>query len=335
MINLGTRFVLTKSNTKTMKKIILSALTASMSLLSIAQPIVGSNLTVFSEDGNKFFLILNGERQNNNPQTNIRVEDLTQAWYSCKIIFEDKTLGELSKNNLPVRDVDNVPQEVVYKIKTDKNNGKLSLRYFSAEAVRPDFIPPSNVQVYHYGNPAPVVVATPSSQTTVQTTTTNVNTGTNVNVNMGGFGVNVNVNDPLFNETTTTTTTTTTSAGTTTPAPSRPPGQPAPRPNMYGDCGYQYQMNADDFTAALETIKETSFDETKLTTAKQIVSANCMTSDQVLAVCKLFSFEASKLDFAKFAYDHTTDRRNFFKVNNVFSFSSSKEELSKHITNFR
>ncbi len=311
-----------------MKKLLLSTLTASMSLLSIAQPIVGSNLTVFSEDGNKFFLILNGERQNNDPQTNIRVEDLTQAWYNCKIIFEDKALGELSKNNLPVRDVDNVPQEVVYKIKKDKNNGKFSLRYFSAEAVRPDFIPPSNVQVYHYGNPAPVVV----QQTT---TTTNVNTGANVNVNMGGFGINVNVNDPLFNETVTTTTTTTSSNANTQVVTSRPPGQPAPRPNMYGDCSYEYQMNSGDFAAALETIRETSFDETKLTTAKQIVSANCMTSDQVLAVCKLFSFEGSKLDFAKFAYDHTTDRRNYFKVNNVFSFSSSKEELSKHISNFK
>jgi hypothetical protein len=40
----------------------------------IAQPI--GHLTVFSEDGDKFFLVLNGERQNNIAQTNIRVEDL-------------------------------------------------------------------------------------------------------------------------------------------------------------------------------------------------------------------------------------------------------------------
>jgi hypothetical protein len=65
------------------------------------------------------------------------------------------------------------------------------------------------------------------------------------------------------------------------------------------------------------------------------VSANCVTSDQVVAICNLFGFEASKLDFAKYAYDHTIDRRNYFKVNNVFGFSSSKEELSEYTTNFR
>jgi hypothetical protein len=70
-----------------MKKLLLSALAASYSLWSIAQPIIGSNLTIFSEDGNKFFLILNGERQNLEAQTNIRVEDLTQAYYNAKIHF--------------------------------------------------------------------------------------------------------------------------------------------------------------------------------------------------------------------------------------------------------
>jgi hypothetical protein len=321
-----------------MKKIFSSFVALVASLALQAQPIIGSNLTVFSEDGNRFFLILNGERQNTDAQTNIRVEDLTQGWYNCKIIFEDKTLGEVSKNNLIVRDADNVPQEVVYKIRRDKNNGKMSLRFFSSEPVRPDFIPPSNVPVYHFGQPNNTIVVNtpvPIQQTVVQTTTTNMNTGANVNVNVGGMGMNVQINDPLFNESVTTTTTTTTTATPSRPAPARPPGQPAPRPNLLGDCAYEYQMSNADFNAALNTIRNTSFDETKLSTAKQIVSANCVTSDQVVAICNLFGFEASKLDFAKYAYDHTIDRRNYFKVNNVFGFSSSKEELSEYTTNFR
>ena len=92
-------------------------------------------------------------------------------------------------------------------------------------------------------------------------------------------------------------------------------------------------MNSADFAAALRTIKESSFDETKLTTANSIVSNNCVSTDQVVEVCKLFSFEDNKLAFAKYAFKYTTDPKNYFKVNNVFSFSSSKEELSEFVRN--
>lgn len=59
-----------------------------ISISSFAQN--SSNLIVFSEDGLKFYLILNGIRQNEVPLTNVKVVDLNQPYYSAKIIFEDK-----------------------------------------------------------------------------------------------------------------------------------------------------------------------------------------------------------------------------------------------------
>jgi len=53
----------------------------------------------------------------------------------------------------------------------------------------------------------------------------------------------------------------------------------------------------------------------------------------VMKICNLFSFEESKLTFAKHAYSRTTDKKNYFKVNDVFSFDSSKEELNNFISN--
>ena len=38
------------------------------------------HLTIFSEDGDRFTLILNGEIINDEPQTNLRVEDLNQPF---------------------------------------------------------------------------------------------------------------------------------------------------------------------------------------------------------------------------------------------------------------
>ena len=65
--------------------------------------------------------------------------------------------------------------------------------------------------------------------------------------------------------------------------------------------------------------------------AKQITGNNCLSTDQVKSVMELFGFEASKLEFAKFAYDHVSDRKNYFKVNDAFGFSSSVDELDEYI----
>lgn len=90
-------------------------------------------------------------------------------------------------------------------------------------------------------------------------------------------------------------------------------------------------MAPQDFNEAKQTIKRLSFDDTRLSTAKGIIYSNPMTAEQVCEICKLFSFDQSKLEFAKYAYEYTIDQNNYFKVNKVFSFSSSAEELNQYI----
>src|SRR5258705_11121438 len=103
------------------------------------------HLTVFSDEGDKFFLVLNGERQNNASQTNMRVEDLTQPQYSTKIIFEDQTLGEITRT-LYLADQSGALMDVTYKIKHDKNGKpKLGAMPFSFIPVRQGFVSPANV----------------------------------------------------------------------------------------------------------------------------------------------------------------------------------------------
>jgi hypothetical protein len=281
-------------------------------LFSMAQPVITGNLTIFSEDGDKFFLVLNGERQNNVAQTNLRIEDLQQPYYSAKIIFEDNKIADITKN-IPVTDpASGQSMDVTYKIKKD-GSGKAKLRYYSATPVAVGYVPPANVTVMHYGAPVGGV-----SQTTTTTTSTSVGTNVNANMNIGGVNVNVNVNDPVMNGTVTHTTTTTSysDGGYTNSAP-------------VNDC---YAMKRSNFEAAKQTIQNESFDETKVSTAKSIISTNCLSSDQVLELCQLFSFEQSKLDIAKCAYGKTVDQNNYFKVVNAFTFSSSKDELNKYIS---
>jgi len=301
-----------------MKKLFLAVIMSIPALL-FAQQKTG-NLTIFSEDGDKFYLVLNGEKQNSVPQSNLRLEELPQPYYSARIVFEDPNLAPISKNNLMIASADNVMMDVTYKIKKDKT-GKTKLNYYSSIEVQRDFIPPAGVHVYHYGSPAVVQVSNGTVLTTTTTTTNGAGASANVNVNGMGVGMNVSINDPLM-QTTTTTTTTTTSGNPNSNNHHNEPGN--------GGCN-GWPMNSTDFSAALKTIGNSSFDETKLTTAKSIASKNCLSSDQVVKICNLFSFEDSKLAFAKHAYKYTTDKKNYFKVNDVFSFSSSKEELSKFV----
>ncbi|WP_162126075.1 DUF4476 domain-containing protein [Flavobacterium phycosphaerae] len=292
-----------------------------ISSLSFAQLGPVGHLTIFSEDGDKFTLILNGEVINDIPQTNLRVEDLNQPYYNAKIKFADQTLQDVSKNNLMLTDVDGVFSDVTYKIKRDKNNKtKMKLNYYSSIPVQPNFIPASNVHVIHYGQPTPPPVNVGISQTT--TTTTTQTNGVNVGVNVGGVSMGVSINDNLgggtVSQTTTTTTTHSSSGHHQDPEPVR-------------GCTGKYSMSLSNFNAAMATIKKQSFEETQLKTAKQVVAANCLSVDQIMQIANTFNFEDNKLEFAKFAYDYCIEPRNYFKLNGIFSFSSNVDALSDYV----
>jgi hypothetical protein len=277
------------------------------------------HLTIFSEDGDKFFLILNGEKINDVAQANLRVEELTQPHYTAKIIFEDNTKAEITKNFLQIADVDGLFMDVTYKVKRDKNNSsKMKLNFFSMVPVVQGFVAPANVFVTRIGAPASGHVVHQPAGTVTQTTTTTTNgVGINAGVHVGGVGVNVSVNAPTIGMSVTeTTTVSSTHSGTT---------------NSYDGCFNGRPMNNTNFTSALQTVKSQNFDDTKLNTAKQIASSNCLRADQIAQLCQSFGFEESKLEFAKFAYNACVEPNNYFKVNNVFTFSSSADELTKYV----
>ncbi len=295
-----------------------------VSSLSFAQIGPVGHLTIFSEDGDKFTLILNGEVINDTPQTNLRVEDLNQPYYNAKIKFADASLTEITKNNLMISDADGNFADVTYKIRRDKNNKtKMKMNYFSAIPVQPNFVPASNVHVIHYGQPRPVAVQPIGGVTQTTTTTTTQVGGTNVGVgvNVGGINMGVTINDSMGGEVVTQTTTTTTHTGTTG--------------NHYIEpvrgCGGRSCMTPRDFSAALSTIKAQNFEDTQLRTAKQVITANCLNVDQIIQIANTFNFEENKLEFAKFAYDYCIEPRNYFKLNGIFTFSSNVDELSDYV----
>lgn len=92
-----------------------------------------------------------------------------------------------------------------------------------------------------------------------------------------------------------------------------------------------FGMHPQNFQQLIATISATSFDSSKRNIARQGISSNNVSSQQVLEIIRLFSFESSRLEIAKFAYPFTVDKNNYYLVNNGFSFSSSIDNLNRFI----
>lgn len=91
-------------------------------------------------------------------------------------------------------------------------------------------------------------------------------------------------------------------------------------------------VSDNDFNDIKKTISNTSFSSSKITIGKQAVQAKkCFTVKQIKELLGLYSFDDSKLEMAKFCYDYCIDKSNYYQINDVFSFTSSKDNLTEYI----
>ena len=169
------------------------------------------------------------------------------------------------------------------------------------------------------------------------------NVGMNINVDGMNMGINMNVPNTEIQTSGTTTTTTTTartttsssSSNSTVPAHTTRPSEPSPNQpsnsTIAGNGNCMRSMDAASFGKAKQTIESKGFDDTRLSTAKQVAKANCLSTDQIQEIMKIFGFEESRLEFAKYAYDFCFDKNNYYNVSQGFSFDSSTEELNEYI----
>ncbi|MCD6066790.1 MAG: hypothetical protein K0S33_1616 [Bacteroidetes bacterium] len=398
-----------------MKKIVLIAVGVILSLASVSAQ-TNNTLVVFSEGGERFYLILNGLRQNEVAATNVKAVALNQSVYKAKVIFEQKGLPDADKTMyMTWEGMDASNMEFVCSIKKDKK-GKYKWSFVSTAPISASSpyasLQPSTPGVTGNASSTPVSNTGNTQAGTNTSANTNVNTSTNSNntigmntsvgvndntsntsvtttttttqgagglnmgVNMNGTGININMNvsDPLLTGTGQTTTTTTSSTTTYTASSTTVSSSPSTTTTYssssttvntnnpailtstvtaipttttttaYSDnsssttnasvasSGCGYEMSGSDFASAKKSIVSKSFEDSKLTIAKQILNSNCMNTSQVKEIMDQFSFEQTKLDWAKFAYKKTTDRNNYFKINDGFTFEASIDELNDYIS---
>ncbi len=298
-----------------------------------------SNLIFFTENGEEFTIFLNGVNQNPVPQTNVKITDLNAVNYHVKIVFKDNSLGKIDKNIFF-----NKGKETTYVIKQNKK-GLYTVR-FRGEVPTEQAPKTSNNQNVVKYTTTPATSSTNVTYTEATTSTSNndnnnqANSSVNINISGDDSGVNFNLkvanpdaktNQALSKKTTTTTTTTTTSSISGNINQDQGTTQTGYVSNYNGKTGCDVPMTQTNFLNAKQTIASKDFEDSKLTIAKQITTSNCLLASQVKQIMQLFEYEDTKLEYAKFAYRHTYDIENYFKINNAFEYESSIDELNEYI----
>jgi hypothetical protein len=309
----------------------------------------------FTDNGERFVAYIDGLQLNRVADMRVKAVDLTQEFARLRVVFDNPSMGEFTAN------IALAPgKEVTYLLKQN-NKGKWVPRYQSEgplgttsvlvsetgtiqreEDLRRNALPTNDqtittttTQHQTQGNGSVGISFNVNINETNQGIQTGIqvndgkesirmNTGTHVNVNgtdANGLQMNINVNDGLGgNLGTQTTVTETRTVRSTSGTESQ-----SQRATPASTC--KTAMASNDFNAAINTIKNQSFEDTKMTTAKQISDNNCLNVNQIIQIMALFSFEESKLNFAKHAYRRVLDPGQYFKINDSFSFSSSIDDL--------
>jgi hypothetical protein len=98
-----------------------------------------------------------------------------------------------------------------------------------------------------------------------------------------------------------------------------------------GDC--TSPITSVEFHTEFKKIKAHDFDEAKKEATEKFLMDKCFTSKQVKQLLENLSFEEHKLELAKKAYTHVTDKENFGIIESIFEFDDAIDELAEFIKN--
>ncbi len=308
-------------------------------------------LTVFSEQGDSFFLYLNGEKQNETAQSNIRVENLDQLSYTVKIIFKDTKLNSITKTNVFVSDGDDVMMDATYKL--SRTSWYPKLKFYGMNPVKSDYKAPAGLYVHRYGNkvqktgdgkisepvkmPSQLPVVTiqqPSTDTVKQTKPELVKEAAGKNVQLTKENKQASEKVAVNNAAT---------SKKTIPAEKKEMVNTVKKNGATNAglmirepegwiCQNEWPMWKADFAMAKKKITEEKSETLKLASAKLLVNQSCLSCDEVAEIAGLLIQEDSRLEFVKFAFNHTIDFKNYGKVFRVLTSFKSKENLHQFIS---
>lgn len=116
----------------------------------------------------------------------------------------------------------------------------------------------------------------------------------------------------------------------------KPVQPPTKESSNYNNSGSSYSntcipMESEDFEEALAAVDEPINEDNKMEVAKSVFDQECLNTNQVYQVMELFINEDRKLTFAKFAFQRTSDRDKYFRLNKAFIDEGRITDLSNFV----
>jgi len=281
-----------------------------------------NDFVVYSEKGEEFTLYVNSVKQNDPPAANVRARDITGESFTVRVQFADTQIPDVTTRYWT--EAKNVDITLVVK---QNNKGKWVI---NTHGETPRVYQPQGVIVHHIPPPPPPPPHQHGHHHTGSVSMQINDGGEYVNMNVAGGSINIQANDGYESVNvnmsvntnfgvTTSVTTTSTEYGNPYPGGHTPPASRCP-----------YPMSPADFKQALNTIQYETYENTKITLAKQVCRSSCMTAEQLRTVMKSFTYETSRLEIAKYAYDYVFDPERYYLINDAFEYSSSVDELNRY-----
>jgi hypothetical protein len=90
-----------------------------------------------------------------------------------------------------------------------------------------------------------------------------------------------------------------------------------------------YYMNPADFEMLKQSLHNASFESTRKSLAMTAISNNSLSIQQLKEVLMQFDFESTKVEVARYAFNYSDDKQNFYLVSDAFTFDSSKREIAE------
>lgn len=318
-----------------------------------------SNLSVFNNNGQPFYVVLNGIRQNSKPETNVQVSQIKNGSYAVKVIFADGKTPDIDKNFM----ID-APYDITTRIVFKKGKGKLQLMGMEPthgviqEAVvyRPnDAANYSDAGVNMNMNIQETPNSTIQTSNTTNTTTTTTTNGTipdeNVNLNMnlsvGGVNVNLNANasatglgtGTTVTETTSSTTSISSTTTTSSNSVSTNTGMNATPNNMSNQVNTNLQLNGNTQVVQNQQNQQNAQHQQVIAQVQQAPLSNRVNCTKTMNRLEAFktelqdqSFEEDRLEALKLAMKTTClTTAQAEQLLDLFTFDENRLEVAKYL----
>lgn len=284
------------------------------------------SLIFFTENGERFTLMVNGQTINYQPDTRVRFDGVNTEGVKVNIKFEQPELGSVIKTVLASPSL-----EVTYNLKRNKKN-EWVIRYLSeAPAGSTAPAPPVAQPMYQDEPVAPVQPQSPSNSTP---NNGSVGFQFNMNEQNGSVGIQMNVDGIQTN---TTLSGSHAQHGHADPDQEHGTWQSEETQTKYEMASASQKcivgMWDTELRKGLQTIQSHQSDEEKLASAKQMADNYCFYIGQVKQVMNTFTYDESKLAFAIYAYSKvaSTDIKEYYTLATLYTYGGTKTQFDEFL----